>query len=345
MLLQNQGGSVWVMSTLVACFLMILLIDVLNLVIMQCLGVGLAAGLYFATAERPTIPFLQSRELLLFVFLVLMGSVFNIRAELMRREKSRAMLLMGARMAHEMRTPLAGIKIGLAGLVRLLDQQQTVSHRADICMFKEQITAQANHAGTIIDMLLLNANREHQAEPLIQMEHLVFRDILNTTLNNYPFVSPRERSMVRLSGDFDFYIFGQSDLLICVLYNLLKNALYAVHRSERQGPGLIHIIGATEKMPEKIADSARCHHRVLVRDRGAGIAAADLPYIFDQFFTTKPDCDGIGIGLWNTRHILQAHQGEITCRSRPGRCTEFDLRFPRVNAGHGTGHKENSSHR
>jgi signal transduction histidine kinase len=321
MLLQNQGGSVWAMSTLVACFLMILLVDVVNLILMQCAGAVCALALYFATGpEHPELPFLHSRELLLFVFLILMGSVFNIRAEMMRREKSRAMLLMGARMAHEMRTPLAGIKIGLAGLSRMLDQDAARSE--DVRMFKEQIIAQANHAGTIIDMLLLNANRESPAHEKHDLRALLFADLLQTTLANFPFVSPAERAMVRIAGDFRFYVFGQRDLLICVLYNLLKNALYAVHRAGRTGPGRITII---EGRRRNGADFAR---RVRVRDTGAGVAPGDLPRIFDQFFTTKPDCDGIGIGLWNTRHILRAHGGEIGCRSRAGSYTEFELLFP-----------------
>ena len=326
MLLQNQANSVWVMSTLVACFLMILLIDALNFLIMQLLGAVLAGLLYVALGDQPAVPLLHPRELLLFVFLVVMGSIFNIRAELLLREKSRAMLLMGARMAHEIRTPLAGIKIGLAGLMRALEQSQLSGPDArptgrawrELHGLKEQITAQANHAGTIIDMLLLNENRENSR--FNRMEVLWFGEIITTTLENYPFVSPAERALVRVTGEFRFHVRGQRDLLICVLYNLLKNALYAVHRSGRGGAGLIEI-------DEYV--SSRGHH-VLVRDAGDGIRAAELPRIFEQFFTTKPDCDGIGIGLFNTRHILHSHNGDITCRSEQGVGTEFDLRFPFV---------------
>ncbi|MCR9145339.1 MAG: HAMP domain-containing histidine kinase [bacterium] len=345
MLLQNQGGSVWAMSTLVACFLMMLLVDVLTLVCMQLLGSGLAVLLYLATGPGdPGLPFLHSRELLLFVFLILMGGVFNIRAELMRREKSRAMLLMGARMAHEMRTPLAGIKIGLAGLSRLLEQTTQAygqtpdeTHLRQVRLFKQQIIAQANHAGTIIDMLLLNANRENTARSPVRMEPLLFSELLSTTLENFPFVSTGERELVRVSGSFQFTIRGQRDLLICVLYNLIKNALYAVHRAGRSRPGCIQIIDRPgQDSPDDPEAALVAGRRVLVRDSGDGISPADLPRIFDQFFTTKPDCDGIGIGLWNTRHILRAHGGEIQCRSRPGRYTEFELNFPTVSAAAGS---------
>lgn len=341
MLLQNQGSAVWVMSTLVACFLTILLVDVWNLICIQLLGAGLAIGVYAATAspEQFAAAELHPRELLLFIFLFVMGSAFNLRAEIMRREKSRAMMLMGAQMAHELRTPLAGIKIGLAGLSRLLDEHYRprqdqprldATRMAQMRMLKRQIVDQADHAGTLIDMLLLNANREKSGSAgrgVEAMPPLLVQELLETTIANYPFVSAGERELVQIRGDFRFYIRGQRDLLICVFYNLLKNAIYAVHRAGRQGAGLIEFVAHSGVSAGQA--------RILVRDAGEGIAPGDLPRIFDQFYTTKPGCAGIGVGLWNTRQILSDHDGEITVRSQPGSFTEFELRFPALLAASG----------
>jgi two-component system CAI-1 autoinducer sensor kinase/phosphatase CqsS len=350
MLLRNEASPVWLMSTLVACFLMILLIDWLNLLILLSLGGGLAWLLYLFSEPWPAPPPLHARELWLFVFLLVMGSVFNYRAEILRREKSRAMLLMGAQMAHEMRTPLAGIKIGLSGLQRVLervlpilqasiqDERRPTSDaggpgtpanepdpaistlQADfekLSMLKQQIIAQANHAGTIIDMLLLNANRDRATRAGGHNdEWLSIQEIVQTTLRTYPFVSPQERSLIGQDAGFDFPVYGDRNLLICVLYNLFKNALFAIHRRGQGRVRLAHLVGA------------KTNH-LLVRDTGGGIPPAILPHIFDQFFTTKADCDGVGIGLYNTRSIMRAHGGSIRCTSRHGDGTEFDLVFPR----------------
>jgi len=53
------------------------------------------------------------------------------------------------------------------------------------------------------------------------------------------------------------------------------------------------------------------HHgvEVTISDSGEGIPPERLPYIFDSFFTTKKD--GLGLGLWIAKWIVEAHQGWI----------------------------------
>jgi len=53
--------------------------------------------------------------------------------------------------------------------------------------------------------------------------------------------------------------------------------------------------------------------------------------IFDMHFTTKTS--GTGIGLYVARSIVEAHGGEISVASAPGRGSEFRLRLPAL--GHG----------
>jgi two-component system sensor histidine kinase HydH len=63
-----------------------------------------------------------------------------------------------------------------------------------------------------------------------------------------------------------------------------------------------------------------------VIDTGVGVPAELLPKVFQPFITTKPD--GHGLGLATARRIVQAHGGEITCDSQPGRGTRFTIRLP-----------------
>ena len=68
--------------------------------------------------------------------------------------------------------------------------------------------------------------------------------------------------------------------------------------------------------------------RVTVEDRGAGIAAADLPRIFDPFFTTKGVGEGTGLGLSVSYGIVQDHSGVIEVDSAPGRGSRFTVILP-----------------
>jgi two-component system OmpR family sensor kinase len=72
-----------------------------------------------------------------------------------------------------------------------------------------------------------------------------------------------------------------------------------------------------------------------VRDTGIGIAAGDLPHIFDRFWRADPARSrtgarpGTGLGLAITKWVAEAHGGSITVQSRPGRGSIFTVRLPR----------------
>jgi len=67
--------------------------------------------------------------------------------------------------------------------------------------------------------------------------------------------------------------------------------------------------------------------QVIVEDNGCGIAAEDIPHLFDPFFTTRDVGAGTGLGLTVAREIMNAHQGEILVKSQAGKGTRVTLRF------------------
>ncbi len=114
-----------------------------------------------------------------------------------------------------------------------------------------------------------------------------------------------------------------------VLVNLLLNAVQALSTDGRKAPKiLISTFVNDEGMVE-----------LCVTDNGPGIPAADLPKIFDRFFTTKPG--GLGLGLPISRSIMEAHGGKLWCDSPPGESATFHLTLPASRQS--TGQKHNSS--
>ena len=65
---------------------------------------------------------------------------------------------------------------------------------------------------------------------------------------------------------------------------------------------------------------------IVVADRGAGIAAEDLPHVFEPYFTTKRT--GTGLGLAIAKNIVEALGGVVTARSGPGVGTEIRIELP-----------------
>jgi two-component system sensor histidine kinase HydH len=63
-----------------------------------------------------------------------------------------------------------------------------------------------------------------------------------------------------------------------------------------------------------------------VADTGDGIPPADLPHLFEPFFSTRPG--GTGLGLAMVHRIVQDHGGDVNVESAPGRGTRIVLRLP-----------------
>jgi two-component system NtrC family sensor kinase len=68
--------------------------------------------------------------------------------------------------------------------------------------------------------------------------------------------------------------------------------------------------------------------RVEIADNGQGIAAQDVPHIFEPFFSTKQDVRGIGLGLAIVHGIVENHDGRIEVDSEPGKGTVMSIIFP-----------------
>jgi PAS domain S-box-containing protein len=99
-----------------------------------------------------------------------------------------------------------------------------------------------------------------------------------------------------------------------VLLNLVVNAMEAIDDDGQAGQVVVSTrpaMGAVE---------------CAVSDTGRGIAAAELPRIFDPFYSTKKD--GVGLGLAIARTIVEAHSGRIWADDEGGRGATFRVTLP-----------------
>jgi hypothetical protein len=73
---------------------------------------------------------------------------------------------------------------------------------------------------------------------------------------------------------------------------------------------------------------------VAVDDRGAGIDAADLPHIFDRFYrcTRTKEVEGLGLGLYISRLLVEAHGGTLRVDSKRDKGSRFSFTLPLVRA-------------
>ncbi|HCA27598.1 MAG TPA: sensor histidine kinase [Betaproteobacteria bacterium] len=332
MLFKNDGSAVWQMATLVAIFLMALLMDWLNVVIMLLLGTTLAWFAYVFTTPIIHLPHIYLADISIYLFAIVSITLLNFSAEIVKQEKLRAMLATASNIAHELRTPLLGMKSGAAGLRRylpaLLEAYQLAraqglpvtpvrkAHLDAMAGVLERIEAEAVYSNTVIDMLLINARPTGRCPD--GFANYSMARCVDAALARYPFAPAVQRRLVHWDADGDFRFHGSDLLMTHVLFNLLKNALYYIAKA---GVGNIQI---------RLEPGATANQLVF-RDTGAGIPAHVLPHIFTRFYSWSPGAapgPGVGIGLAFCRTVVDSFGGAIACHSRWGEYTEFVITFP-----------------
>jgi two-component system, CAI-1 autoinducer sensor kinase/phosphatase CqsS len=238
-----------------------------------------------------------------------------------------------ATIAHEMRTPLAAIRMqadyaaqqvpdmlkklkeahansDYGGLNPMGNSPDTRAHDQLELMCKK-IVQQVDRTNQMIDLILASARMEHIDKSDFAWQGA--KDCVTQMMEGYPFTG-QERRKVHLVFETDFEFFGSQPLLIFALSNLIKNSLYAMKAAEK---GEINIT-LTSK-PEG--------NFITLTDTASGIPKHILPHIFDTYYSTKQSA-GAGVGLAFCQRAMKAFEGSIRCHSVLGEFTQFTLEFP-----------------
>jgi PAS domain S-box-containing protein len=95
------------------------------------------------------------------------------------------------------------------------------------------------------------------------------------------------------------------------------------------------IFNAIDAMPDGGTLTVRCDHiqekgvvNIGVEDTGSGISEEHLPHIFEPFYSTKTEGNGLGLGLATVYGIIDRHNGTITVDSEVGKGTVFTIILP-----------------
>ena len=234
-----------------------------------------------------------------------LARAFNSMAErLQATDEQRRNLL--ADVTHELRTPLTVIQGNLAGLIDGVYPADEAHLRA--------ILDETRVLSRLVDDLRTLALAESGALKL-QKEPTDFITLVTETVSS--FRAQADAASVALSVECapDLPLLEvDSARMREVLANLIANALrYTPH-------------GGAIRVRCSLGQSGR-QVVVAVEDTGAGIAADDLPHIFDRFYRAG-DSRGMGLGLAIARNLVAAHGGEIGAESEPGRGTTIRFSLP-----------------
>jgi len=209
------------------------------------------------------------------------------------------------RLAHEIRNPLSSLNIHLQLLEEDLGElapetREKLSGRLDI------IHGEMQRLETIVTHFLrLSSPSELNLEKI---------DIERIVRNVCDLLAPEaEARGIKIATNFEGAlptIMGDPVQLTQALINLVINAIQAIGRD-----------GQIEVQASCSGDGIF----IAVRDTGPGIPADKLAHIFEPYFTTKPE--GNGLGLWIAQQIATGHRGEIKAANAPGNGAIFTIRL------------------
>jgi signal transduction histidine kinase len=242
---------------------------------------------------------------------------FNQMAESLERDEKLRRYMM-ADIAHELRTPLTvmqgQVEALLDGVFPLTSEQLMPIH--------DQTVLMSRLVTDLRDLALAEAgklNLERRPTDLGALARRVAAAV-------EPVAAEKGINLVvEMRPDLPV-VLADADRLRQVLHNLLSNAL-------RHTPAAGRIAIAVDKgAAPKMSPSQAAALQVTVSDTGSGIAAEDLPYIFDRFYRAdrarSQDDGGSGLGLTIARTIVESHGGRIWASSRPGRGTQIAFTVP-----------------
>jgi len=165
-----------------------------------------------------------------------------------------------------------------------------------------------NKATKMMNLQLANTQQGYiDSETFVDCSIL---QIVREAIALYPF-GREERTLVHWEGLHGFHF--QGDALLCqhVLWNLLKNALRAIHAAGK-GEVLIQF------------EQGEAHNLLSFKDTALGISAENIGKIFAPHYTTG----GCGLGLAFCKVAMQTFGGDIRCESKVGEYARFVLSFP-----------------
>lgn len=281
------------------------------------LGISLSA---LAVALNIGWILLNLREVALLIFgviffaLIITGLIFNtifLVREIRRNEQQDAFL---NAMTHELKTPIASIKLYLETLKA---REVAPEKRAEF--YDIMLTDSNRLLGTVEQVL--QASRTGEKHRMLNLSEFSLNDLLAETVSTIETNFKLDQSVIKLTPSAeDVLLFADRAEIATVFLNLLDNA---VKYSADEPKVTVRVKNSNDKRVE-----------VLIKDNGIGLNQSELKRVFKRFYRAVNGATqqrkGTGLGLSIVESIVKKHGGRIWAESRgEGKGTTFIVQLPK----------------
>ncbi|MCR4706326.1 MAG: HAMP domain-containing histidine kinase [Clostridiales bacterium] len=241
-----------------------------------------------------------------------LAAAFNDMSEKVRSlDETRSQFVANA--SHELKTPLATIKILVESMLYEEDMEEETRKE-----FLGDINREIDRLSSVVGDLLTLARIDSRKLTLTR-EPMSLSDVAEETAQSLRPLAEKQGIILTVEAEDPCLLEGDANRLRQVCYNLISNAV----KYTPEG-GEVRI--ALQRSGRDVV--------LIVKDTGIGIAEEDLPHIFERFYRADKarsrvgETGGTGLGLSIVRQIVRLHGGTVTVRSQLGEGTEFTVLLP-----------------
>jgi Signal transduction histidine kinase len=211
--------------------------------------------------------------------------------------------------SHELRTPLAVIQ-GYANLLQRWGKEDKAVLQESI----DAIKSEADYMKEMVDKLLFLASTDKKQQQL-EISPFSLNELIEEIVKDSRIIDVRHQISGKVKGIITLN--GDRSLIKQALRIFLDNSIKYTPAG-----------GAIDITCELHGDKAH----IIINDTGPGIAAEDLPYIFNRFYKADKsrtrEKGGTGLGLSIAHWIIEQHHGKIAVESSPGKGTRIITTLP-----------------
>lgn len=235
-----------------------------------------------------------------------------LETQALRREKEMLREQFAAIVSHELKSPLGAMQQNLFVLAEELSDKLNDEQRQRMERMKVRVTDLMKLIQTWLRLISADISKIRE-----NFQPVAIKDIVAKAVENVQNEATRKATEVFTEGvDAPIRVNGDEGTLVQALVNVLGNAV----KYSRSG----------SEVRLRVAEEAG-QVVIAVTDAGVGIAADELPHVFEDFYRAPSSAkgqQGTGLGLPLSKRIVEAHDGTISVTSEPGKGSTFTIRLP-----------------
>jgi len=229
----------------------------------------------------------------------------TLSEEINRNKRLASLGKLSSGIAHEIRNPLSAI----SGLAQFLHQSldESDERKTDLSIILKEV----DRLNQLINQIL-----DFSRPKKLEFSKFSLHKMLEELIHLLQLEKNKKVISFRLYAKHkNIFIDADRNQLKQALMNIILNSIQSIDKKGQISISLDSMLSKNKEMTQ-----------ITIIDNGSGIDSADLPHIFDPFFTKRDN--GYGLGLSIAYNIIEMHQGAIKVESEKGKWTKVKIILP-----------------